>query len=301
MTIGFIGLGAIGTPIATRLLASDEPFVMFDVRKEALAAFDGVAALASSAREVADRAEIVFGCLAAPDAHRQALLDAHEGAIAGTAMRTYVNLGTVGPVLIREIARALAARDISALDAPVTGGVGRAADGTLTAIVSGDDRAFARVEPLMRLYASKIVRFGCDPGSAQVMKLVNNAVSLGNLAVACEAMVAGAKAGLDADAMLEVLNHGSGQNSATTSKIPRDVLTGNFDFGGSLAIVRKDLAAFIDEAERIGTPSTIARTVMSAYLAAVGVATEAGDVTEVVRPMESAAGIRLRTNKDKTT
>ena len=79
MAIGFIGLGAIGAPIASRLLAGSEPLVVYDVRAAAMAPFDGKATLAASARDTADRAQIVFGCLAAPEAHRAAILDPNEG------------------------------------------------------------------------------------------------------------------------------------------------------------------------------------------------------------------------------
>jgi len=146
----------------------------------------------------------------------------------------------------------------------------------------------------MQLYASKIVWLGTRLGSAQVMKLVNNAVSFANLAAACEALLVGAKSGLDPVAMLDVLNNGSGQNSATLMKIPSDVLTGNFKFGGSLAIVIKDYKAFLEEAEALDIEPCIGQAVLKTYMAALALASESGDVTEVIRPMEIAAGIELR-------
>ena len=291
--IGFLGLGAIGRPIATRLSAGNQPLVVFDVRDEAAEPFREMAEVAASPKAVGDLADIVFGCLASAEAHREALLGP-LGLIHGTRVRTYVNLGTTGARLVRELAGALEEHQIVTIDAPITGGVGRARSGTLTAMVAGSRSGFEEVAPMMQLYASKIVWLGTSVGSAQVMKIVNNAVSLANLAAACEALIVGAKSGLDPVAMLDVLNSGSGQNSATLMKIPSDVLTGNFKFGGSLAIVIKDLSAFLEEAEGLGIDPCISQVVLSTYRAAAAVVSESGDVTEVIRPMEIAAGIELR-------
>ena len=293
-TIGFVGLGAIGRPIAERLAGDDRRLAVYDVRAEAADPFRGNALVASSPRAVGDAAEVVFGCLAAADAHRAALLGP-DGLMHGSRVKLYVHLGTVGPRLVGELAAALAPRGIATIDAPVTGGVGRAANGTLTTIVAGDRDLFDALAPLLRRYASKIVWLGPRLGGAQVMKLVNNAVSFANLAAACEAMLVGAKAGLDPAAMLDVLNSGSGQNSATLMKIPSDVLTGKFDFGGALGIVMKDYTAFLDEAEAQGVEPRIGRAIFDSYAAAQALASASGDVTEVIRPMEIAAGIELRT------
>lgn len=291
--IGFLGLGAIGAPIAMRLSGGNHKLVIFDVREEAVEAFRETAELAASPKAVGDRADIVFGCLASADAHRDALLGSH-GLIHGTRVRTYVNLGTSGARLVRELGDALEASRIATIDAPITGGVGRARSGTLTTMAAGSRSAFDAVAPLMQLYSSKIVWLGASPGSAQIMKIVNNAVSFANLAAACEALIVGAKAGLDPVVMLDVLNNGSGQNSATLMKIPSDVLTGNFQFGGSLAIVIKDYEAFVEEAQALGIEPRIGQAVLKAYVDASALVSEAGDVTEVIRPMEIAAGIELR-------
>jgi len=291
--IGFLGLGAIGNPIARRLSGGNHKLVVFDVREEAVGPLRGLVEVAESPKAVGDRADIVFGCLASADAHRDALLGP-LGLIHGTRARSYVNLGTTGAGLVCELAAALEAHRISTIDAPITGGVGRARNGTLTTMAAGSRSAFEAVEPLMRLYSSNIVWLGARLGSAQVMKIVNNAVSFANLAAACEALIVGAKAGLDPVTMLDVLNSGSGQNSATLMKIPSDILTGNFKFGGSLAIVVKDYEAFLEEAEALGIEPCIGQAILKTYMAALALVSESGDVTEVIRPMEIAAGVELR-------
>ena len=292
-TLGFLGVGAIGRPIAEHLLAAGLPTVLFDPRREALASFEGRAEIAASPLEVANRADIVFACLPSSDTYRTAVLGV-EGVVVGSRTRLYVHLGTTGVAHVRDLAVALQERGIETVDAPITGGVGRAVDGALTSIVSGSPAAVRRVEPLLRHYSTTIVNLGAEPGNAQMMKVVNNAVSLTNLVAACEAMVVGAKAGLDPAAMLAVLNSGSGQNSATLMKIPSDVLTGNFNFGGALRIVVKDLEAFLHEATELGLETPTVAVATEAYRRAVAAVSVSGDVTEVVRPMERAAGIELR-------
>ena len=291
--IGFIGLGAIGSPIALRLIEAGFNLVVHDVRSEAMRPFTGRAQLASSGTEVGERAEVVFGCLPGAAAHREAILGA-SGLAGGKRVQLYVNLGTLGAPLLIELEQGLLNVGITTIDAPITGGVPRAESGTLTAIVSGDRSWFERVEPAMSSYASKRVWLGPRVGSAQVMKLVNNAISLSNLVIAAEAMLVGIHAGIDPRMMLDVINHGSGQNSATLSKIPRDVLTEQFNFGGSLSIVVKDLEAFVAQADSHDMPIQSVRSVLESFRLAKQELGGEADVTEVVRPLERLAGVLLR-------
>jgi 3-hydroxyisobutyrate dehydrogenase-like beta-hydroxyacid dehydrogenase len=292
LTAGFLGLGAIGRPMAEQLGAVAD-LVVHDRRPEACAGF---AAVAGSPAELAERCDIVFGCLVDADDYRAAVLGP-DGLIRGSRLRHYVHLGTSGRTLVTTLASALAERGIVLLDAPMTGGPPRARAGTLTAMVAGDPAALAIAEPLMRAYASKIVTVGDRPGAAQTMKVINNAVSLCNLAIASEAMLAGAKAGIPATTMLEVLNSGSGQNSATLTKIPDHVLTGGFDYGGSLHIVTKDLQLFIEDAMNLGTGAGLTEAVLQCYRLAAAQGDVHDDVTTVIRPMERACGTELRARK----
>lgn len=291
--IGFLGLGAIGLPIARRLAAGSEPIAVYDPRAEAMHAMPERVLRAESPRDVGNHADIVFSCLASHDAYREAIAGP-SGLVHGTAVRLHVHLGTTGPALVRELGDVLQARAVATIDAPITGGVGRAVRGELTSIVACPADLLEQVRPLIARYSSETVWMGERIGSAQVMKLVNNAVSLANLAAASEALVLGAKAGLDPVRMVQVLNIGSGQNSATLSKIPRDVLTGNFAFGGALRIVLKDMCAYLDVAAELALPSPVARTVLSCYEAAAAADSADADVTTVIRPMEAAADVSVR-------
>ncbi len=287
---GFLGLGAMGRPMAERMAAAGR-LQVFDRRAEACTGF---AEIAASAAELARGCDIVFGCLTDPGDYRAAVLGA-DGLIEGGRLRTYVHLGTSGGALVRELAAALARRGVDLLDAPITGGPPRARTGTLTAMASGSAAAFAAAEGLMRSYAADIVYLGIQPGAAQTMKLVNNAVSLTNLAIASEAMLVGARAGIPAEAMLQVLNSGSGQNSATLTKIPDHVLPRRFDYGGSLHVVSKDLQLFLDDAAQLGASAHLAAAALRAYREAAAQGSESDDVTTVIRPMERRrrAGVEL--------
>lgn len=291
--IGFIGLGAIGAPIARRLIEAGFNLVVHDLNPAAMRPFAASAQLVNSSVEVGEQAEVVFGCLPGASAHRDAILGA-TGLARAKRVQLYVNLGTLGEPLLLELERGLLEVGTATLDAPITGGVPRAESGTLTAIVSGDRAWFERVEPTMCSYASKRVWLGPRVGSAQVMKVVNNAISLSNLVIAAEAMLVGARAGIDPRTMLDVINHGSGQNSATLSKIPAEVLTDRFNFGGSLAIVVKDLEAFVAQADSQSMPVQSVRTVLEAFRTAKQELGGDADVTEVVRPLERLARVTLR-------
>jgi 2-hydroxy-3-oxopropionate reductase len=291
--VGFIGLGSIGGPMAERILQAGHQLHVYDIRPEAMAAFRGRAELSGSPREMADHVDTVLGCLASSDSFREAVLG-RDGIVAGHRAKQYVHLGTNGSAVLQELAAGLAAAGIATLDAPMTGGRQRAQQGTLTVMASGPRALFDAAEPFLRCYGSKIVYLGASVGAAQVMKSVNNMLSLTNLVAACEALVVGAKAGLDPETMLEVINSGSGQNTATSQKVPRHILGRSFDFGGSLAVVLKDIGVFIDHAAAfdIGTP--VAHLVMQAYQTAIRDGSDKEDITTVVRPMEKQAGVTLR-------
>ena len=290
-TIGFIGLGAIGRPMADRMLAKF-PLVVCDVNPSARAYFDGRATIIESAKALGASADIVFACLPTLESYEQALLSA-DGLVAGGRMRKFVLVGTTGPALVQKMHIALTSFGVSILDAPVTGGVPRAKSGELTVIASGPRVLFDSVGVMMRCYASSVVYLGEAPGVAQTMKLINNMLSAANLAVASELLVLGVKAGLDPHQMLEVLNSGTGQNSATLTKIPYHLLPRSFDYGGRLEVVYKDLAMCVQEAKNMGLAAPLSDLIASTYRTAIVQDGPDRDMTEVVRHMERAAGVQV--------
>src|SRR5690606_23753689 len=147
------------------------------------------------------------------------------------ALRTLVNTCTVGGRFIDEVARDCAASGVRVVDAPISGGPAGARDGTLAVMVSGDPDLVAGLDPVFRAWGRTVVVAGDRPGAAQVMKLTNNILFAVSLVATSEAMEMAAQGGIPAEAMLEVLNNGTGRNFASMRVFPDAVLPGSFDFG----------------------------------------------------------------------
>lgn len=289
--VGFLGLGSLGGPIARRI-GSRYPLVVFDRDMRKAENLAGKISVAHSAAEVGSKADLVFACLG-PEADYRAALLGPDGLCHASGFGTYVHLGTSGPRLVEEFARKLADCNVALVDAPVTGGPPLARTGQLTAMVSGPEDSILIARPIMEAYASRIIEAGRAAGDAQAVKLVNNAIALTNLAVACEALMVGAKRGLCPEMMLEVINHGSGQNSATLTKVSRQILTRRFDFGATLGTVIKDLELFHEEAHCQGVPDRITQMTLEAFRMAAREGVEIDDLTSVIRPLERTTHIEL--------
>jgi 3-hydroxyisobutyrate dehydrogenase-like beta-hydroxyacid dehydrogenase len=228
--IGFVGLGQMGRPMSRRLLAAGHALVVHDARAEAMDALvaEGAEAAGSPA-EVAARAEAVLVSLPTPQVVRAVALGP-GGLIQGGALRTYVDLSTTGQPVAIEVAEALAERGIVTLDAPVSGGVRGAANGTLAVMVAGPAAALERLRAVLAVFG-RVFHVGERPGLGQLMKLANNYLSATAIVATAEAVVLGVKGGLDPVTMLDVINASTGRNTASEDKFPRQVLTGDYAAG----------------------------------------------------------------------
>jgi 2-hydroxy-3-oxopropionate reductase len=290
--VGFIGLGAIGSPMAERLVHGGAEVVVFNRSPGPTRRFEGRARIAQSPAEVAERADHVFLCLTNAESYRSVVLG-EQGLVHGKRWQTYVHTGTNEVAVVTDMEKILKAHGVATIDSPVTGGVSGAERGVLTAMAAGPRDAWERVKPFVQHYASKLVYLGEVAGTAQTMKLVNNLLSAANLALASEAVVLGAKAGLDGATMLEVLNSGSGQNSATLTKLPNAILTRKFNHGAKLEAMIKDLAAFKAEAEKLDLAIPLATAVLACFVEAADQEGQDADVTAVIRPMERRAQVTV--------
>src|ERR1700754_3009118 len=227
-TIGFIGVGRMGQPMASRLIAAGHPVVAYDIQGQALSAITNKgAATASSPAEVASRAEIVMASLPVPAVVEEVALGS-DGIASGTRVKTFVDLSTTGPRVAKAVAAGLAARGITAIDAPVSGGVAGAVKGTLAVMTSGPKDICESLRPALEPIG-KFFYIGSEPGMGQMMKLLNNLLSATNIAATSEAVVCGVKAGLDPQVMIDVINASSGRNTASEDKFPRAILPRSFD------------------------------------------------------------------------
>jgi 3-hydroxyisobutyrate dehydrogenase-like beta-hydroxyacid dehydrogenase len=249
--LGFIGLGKMGAPIARRLVATGHHVIVHDIAAAPVRELQQAGARpAGSPREVAAEASIVFTCLPSLDAVRE-VVSGPNGLTHGNAVEILVDHSTTGPEFAEALGKELAQRRVYMLDAPISGGVQRACEGKLSVIVSGERSAFERVDPLLQVIG-KAHYMGARSGQAQMMKLVNNLLSQISTAATYEAFVLGAKAGLDPDAMLEVVNASTGFNDCTLHKMPHSVLPRTFDYGSNMEITYKDISLCMKEAERLG-------------------------------------------------
>jgi 2-hydroxy-3-oxopropionate reductase len=291
--IGFIGLGSMGAPIASRLLDMGHELVIYDVRPEALERFEGKkATIADSPRQVADSARIVLVSLPTPDVVRS-VATAPGGLSEGKKIKIYVDLSTTGPKTAEEIADRLAKAGIGAVDAPVTGGVSGAAIGKLVMMVAGAPDVVSQVSSLLG-DLGKVEVVGEKPGMGQSLKLINNVLSATHMAITAEAMVLGVKAGLEPETMLRVLNQGSGRNTATEERFPKFVLPRTFDNGFSNALMRKDLKLCMEMAETLQIPLWVATAVDRLWMQTVVQVGPNENTTTIVKTIEQWAGVEVR-------
>lgn len=293
MELGFVGLGRMGSRMATRLVDAGHDLVVHDVDAEAVTALTDLGATAAaSAREVADRAEVVLTSLPTPAIVLDVVLGP-DGLAHGSAVRQVVELSTTGTRTARRIAEELGPRSVTSIDAPVSGGTSGAEKGTLAVMVSAPPEDFAALEPVLSVLGT-VFHVGTDAGLGQAMKLVNNYLSAAALATTSEAMVVGAKAGLDPRTMLDVLNAGSGRNSATQDKFPRSVLPGTFDFGFATGLMEKDLGLFAEEAASLQVPTWVGSVVHQMWRQTRDQLGAGSDFTSIARLVEGWAGAEVR-------
>jgi 3-hydroxyisobutyrate dehydrogenase-like beta-hydroxyacid dehydrogenase len=291
--IGFIGLGRMGVPMARRLLEAGHGLVVYDVEPEPVRRLEQMgASAAASAHEVGDRAETVLLSLPSP-AIVESVTTGSGGVAQGSAVRCIVDLSTTGATVSKRVATALGEKSIRHLDSPVSGGVGGAEKGTLAVMVSGPAGEFERLKPVLSVFG-KLFLVGEKAGLAQTMKLVNNLLSATALAASSEAMVMGVKAGLDPAVMLDVINSGTGANSATRDKFPKAILPGTFDAGFATELMYKDVSLCLSEAEALEVPMPVASAVRQLWQLARARIGGDKDFTTIVQLIEEWSGVEVR-------
>lgn len=280
--IGIIGLGAMGGAISSRLINCGFTIIGYDI-KPSFEINPGVN-FVKSAKEVGDLCDIVIGCLSTRDSYRVTVFGP-DGLAQSLRLKYYIHIGTSGASLVKELAKGFN-QGVITVDAPITGGIHRAKLGTLTVIASGPFAALEYLSFLFESYASKTVCISENIGEAQTVKLINNFLSAANLVVASEALTFGAKQGIDPNKILEVVNSGTGQSDASLNKIPSYVLTGQFNYGGSMRVSLKDLGQYYEETLITGTSNSLASAVKDLYFSAAENGYIDGDMTHVAKYIE---------------
>ncbi|MBI1733938.1 MAG: NAD(P)-dependent oxidoreductase [Candidatus Rokubacteria bacterium] len=295
--IGFLGMGAMGGPMARRLVQSGFSVTGYDVSaaRAAAAAKDGVT-IAKSPAAAAETADVVLSSLPNPAAVRAAYLGP-DGAL--STLRTgavVADLSTIDPETWREVDEAARARGAQTLGAPVSGGPADAGNGRLVFLVGGDAAVIDRCRPVLETLGAEIHHLG-PLGAGHIVKLVNNVMSMCNVAVAAEAMVLGVRAGMDPQRLFEVLSTSGGRSHHFLKRFP-NVLAGDFTPYFSIALSRKDLSLALRMAESLGVPMLATSAVRQIYEAAAAQGLDNVDMAGVTKLYEQWAGVTVRAKQD---
>jgi 2-hydroxy-3-oxopropionate reductase len=288
-TLGFIGVGVMGRPMAGHLLAQGHDVMVYDANPAAVAALVAAGARgAASIAEVVDQARVVFTSLPSPSVFTEVAVG--EGGVKdGKAVKVMVDLSTVGSRATRHAAQLLADRGIDLVDAPVSGGAAGAKQASLAVMVAGRPEAVAEVQDLLQVFG-KLFMVGPNAGQAQLLKLLNNMLSSTAFAITSEAFVAGVRGGLDPQVMMAAINAGSGRSGASQDKFMKQVLPRSFDFGFPISSVCKDIGLAIEECEALGVPMWVGNTARQLWNLAGKQDGMQRDMTELVKSIEQWAG-----------
>jgi 2-hydroxy-3-oxopropionate reductase len=294
--IGFAGVGRMGTPMVRRLLDAGYEVSVFDVNKDAVASLEKAGSrTAATPAALMGMADMVLMSLPTPEIV-QAVALGEEGLVKGNGASIVVDLSTTGPRVMRIVAAGLRAAGITPVDCPVSGGVGGAEKGTLAIMVACASAILPEVLPVLEVLG-KPTHIGEEPWMGQMLKVINNIISVTSLAIASEALVLGTKAGLDPKVMMDVINAGTGRTNATTDKIPKFVLTRSFDFGFAIGLSAKDLRLCLEESDAFGVPMVVGSAVRQLVNITKGRLGPDADLTEIIRPIEEWAGVEVTGKK----
>jgi 3-hydroxyisobutyrate dehydrogenase len=294
IAVAFIGLGAIGEPMAKHLAEPPFQLAVWNRTREKADAFGKAndARVAATPADAARGSDFVITCL--PTSYDvEALLEGSEGLLAGLRSgSTLVDCTSGEPGVSRAIAARLAERGIRFLDAPVSGGVSGAERGALTVMCGGAEEVFEQALPVLRSFGEKVVR--CGPvGAGHALKSVNNMLLAINLWSAGEGLAALAKAGVDIDAALGVINASSGRSNVTETLVPERVVTRAFPRTFRLALLAKDAGIAAAVAREQKVPSPLMQLASELYRVAHTELGDLADHAEVVKVIEKWAGVEI--------
>jgi 2-hydroxy-3-oxopropionate reductase len=299
-TVGFIGLGVMGAPMAGNLVEAGHSLVVHSRSPEPVDALaEAGAETAQSPREVAERADVVITML--PDSPAvEAVVFGDDGVLAGASEGDLlVDMSTIHPTVSVAIAQAAAERGVAALDAPVSGGDVGARQGTLSIMVGGDAADFERARPLFEVLGKTIVHVG-DAGAGQVVKACNQVVVAVTIAAVSEALVLGSKAGVDPAQILDVLGGGLAANKVMEMR-RSNFLEHDFTPGFRIDLHHKDLNIALESGDAYGVPLAVT-SVVQQYMRALRAKGHGGDDhSGLLRLVEELAEHRIGSELTATT
>jgi 3-hydroxyisobutyrate dehydrogenase len=282
-TVGFVGLGNMGTPMAGRLVAAGYEVHGFDLSSETSARFAasgaGATAVDSAAATAAGAPVIV---LSLPNSAIVASVLTDEGVFAAAAPGTIVvDMSSSEPPETRRLAAVAAEHQLTLIDAPVSGGVGGAVKGTLTIMVGGEVATVDTLRPLLECMGT-VVHAG-DVGAGHALKALNNLLSASHLLATSEAVAIGRRFGLDPEVMIDAINQSTGRSWSTQHKFPNFVLNEHYDSGFALDLMVKDLGIAVELAKHVEAPHAHSAATLDAWRQASRELPPNSDHTEIAR------------------
>lgn len=294
MNIAFLGLGAIGRPMAARVAASGMPLTVWNRTASRAADFAKQfgARQAATPADAARGADVVITCMPTSQ-DVESLLDGPDGLLAGLVEHsTLIDCTSGDPATSRRIRDLLAAKHVAYIDAPVSGGTTGAEKGTLTIMVGGDSAVLERVRPVLATFGQKIVHCGAV-GAGAAVKAVNNALLATHILAAAEGLAALVKMGVDPKVALDVINASSGRSNASMNLIPERVITRAFPKTFRLALLEKDVGIAAGVARDTRVPAPILQLTADLFRIARGEFGEVADHVEAVKMIEQWAGVEI--------
>jgi 3-hydroxyisobutyrate dehydrogenase len=283
---GFVGLGNMGMPMARRLAAAGYRISGFDTSPRVMASIDGADGLSPAAglAEVAGASRVIL-MLPDSDVVEQVLLD--DGLLAEMKPGSMViDMSSSDPVRTRELGERAAELGVTLIDAPVSGGVAGALEGSLTIMVGGPEQAFLAAEPILQNLGSRVVHAG-GVGAGHAVKALNNLMSAAHLLASSEALIAGRRFGLDPAVMLEIINGSSGRSGSTETKWPRYVLTESYNAGFPVRLMVKDIKLALGIERATGTRSVVSEATVAAWSEALNDLPPDADHTAIARWLDN--------------
>jgi 3-hydroxyisobutyrate dehydrogenase len=269
--VGFIGIGNMGTPMAANLVRAGYAVTAYDIVAERAREFARVHSAQSteSLTVIGGSADLIVTMLPSGREVREVLLEMQGGALIANLQpgRIVIDMSSSEPVGTRQLGDLLRSRGIMLVDAPVSGGVPRANDATLTIMIGGDFDAVATIKPLLARLGARLFDVG-GPGCGHAMKALNNFLAGTSFAAASEAMRVGRKFGLDPAVMIDVINVSTGRSFATDIVMKQHVLTGDFATGFALGLLAKDVKIAADLALQVGINAPIGELICNLWSAA---------------------------------
>ena len=297
-TIGFVGVGSMGWPMAALLHKAGYPLQIVDASSERAQAFakEFGGTVAASNRALAAASDIIITILPT-SAIVQAVLEGPDGVLAGLRKdAVVVEMSSGVPTITRTLAEQVAAVGAHMVDAPVSGGVPRAKTGELAIMFGGSEAILERVRPVLSCMGTSITRTG-DVGSAHAMKALNNLVSAGGFLIGVEALMIGKRFGLDPSAMVDVLNSSTGMNNSTQKKFKQFVLSGQYNAGFGLDLMVKDLSIALGIGRDTNTPTPFSSMCREMWASCAAMLGPGQDHTAIAKLTETRAGDTLSDKK----